>query len=161
MEQEKKYNKVGEWLHSDAEPMIDLSGMSATDKASLLKLVMRWKYILTPICFTSCCWKTTGTYHLPLVPYWRLSNRIVYKFGLCAWTHSSVSYRQDSRRKEEISLEKCSRCLDMAGWYEHWDCSSHRETFAEIRRPAFLRWPQRPQWPVDYRTIYYRQGFVG
>lgn len=41
MEQDKKYNKVGEWLHSDAEPMIDLSDMSETDKASLLKLVMR------------------------------------------------------------------------------------------------------------------------
>lgn len=41
MEQERKYNKLGEWLHSDAEPMIDLSGMSETDKASLLKMVMR------------------------------------------------------------------------------------------------------------------------
>ena len=41
MEQEKKYNKLGEWLHSDAEPMIDLSGMSDHDKASLLKMVMR------------------------------------------------------------------------------------------------------------------------
>ena len=41
MEQEKKYNKLGEWLHSDAEPMIDLSGMSDNDKASLLKMVMR------------------------------------------------------------------------------------------------------------------------
>lgn len=41
MEQEKKYNKVGEWLQSDAEPMIDLSSMSDTDKASLLKMVMR------------------------------------------------------------------------------------------------------------------------
>ncbi len=41
MEQERKYNKVGEWLHSDAEPIIDLSGMSDTDKASLLKLIMK------------------------------------------------------------------------------------------------------------------------
>lgn len=41
MEQEKKYNKIGKWLHSDAKPMIDLSDMSETDKASLLKLVMR------------------------------------------------------------------------------------------------------------------------
>ncbi len=41
MEQERKYNKLGEWLHSDAEPVIDLSGLSDADKASLLRMVMR------------------------------------------------------------------------------------------------------------------------
>ena len=55
MEQEKKYNKLGEWLHSDAEPMIDLSGMSDNDKASLLKMVMRGKFILIQTCSISCC----------------------------------------------------------------------------------------------------------
>ena len=41
MEQEKRYNKLGEWLHSDAEPMIDLSGLSDSERASLLRMVMR------------------------------------------------------------------------------------------------------------------------
>lgn len=41
MENNKKYNKLGEWLHSDAAPMIDLSGMTSDERASLTRMVMR------------------------------------------------------------------------------------------------------------------------
>lgn len=41
MEAKKKLNKLGEWLASNAKPLIDVSGLTSEEKKQWLKAVLK------------------------------------------------------------------------------------------------------------------------
>lgn len=97
----RRYNKIGEWVRSNSEPVIDLSVLTEEQQKRFWRMALRWERILTQI-LSYFCWQIVKTNCRMMFCLWLKITGIYFSPVPCVFTRLSIYVRWGGWAMENI-----------------------------------------------------------